>query len=154
VPPSDHTSNSSPTNPALTAKLATLSPEERVEMLEMVVDLGEQAVLERWELLRSQIRYVLTLTGGTLMYITVLSMTDTETHHLVGTITLRDGHLIAEGEPDELPGLTYMLSKPWWVMVDGTERALDPRQEPKRFLRYAHRIFRSPYYRATRAIEA
>jgi len=45
----------------LSLKLVTLSPEERVEMRDMVGTLGEQAVLDRWELLLAQIRYVLTL---------------------------------------------------------------------------------------------
>jgi hypothetical protein len=62
------------------------------------------------------------VTGGKLMHITILSMTDTETNHHKGTITLRDGKLIVAGDPEELPGLTYMIGKPWWVMVDGTER--------------------------------
>jgi hypothetical protein len=45
----------------LTTKLETLSREERIEMLGMVADWGEQETLRRWNLFVSQIRYVLTL---------------------------------------------------------------------------------------------
>jgi len=81
------------------------------------------------------------------MHIDMLMATDTEANHLLGTITLREGKLVVTGPPDS--GLDNILTKTWPVLIDATEIEVDPRVEPKLFLRYAHRIFKSPSLRAT-----